>query len=293
MRLGAPIVTAIASLVLVTGAAAEAHGIPFVVDGVRAVAESAANGVVLSGQPGDATQETTIVDRAHQRSFSVIAIPYGTRAGVEDALPVAHRGGRASIAPRCTIIALAWASTRCRRPSSACSARASRATSACGTRTWMASARSAARHDGRVGDRGRRPHVDRQVRAIRRAGPIVRRDAGIRRRAWTDRPDGRPSALGKPTTVRKDTGASASPRPSIRRRRYTRRRSTRSRRTIAIRATRRTTTRRRSSTSGATRWARRTRASPRAGRDPRRAVRRFRQRSPTASAPSCSSVLRS
>lgn len=93
MRLGAPIVTAIASLVLVTGAAAEAHGIPFVVDGVRAVAESAASGVVLSGQPGDATQETTIVDRAHQRSFSVIAIPYGTRAGVEDALPVAHRGG--------------------------------------------------------------------------------------------------------------------------------------------------------------------------------------------------------
>src|ERR1700722_7537132 len=93
MRLGAPIVTAIASLVLVTAAAAEARGIPFVVDGVRVVAESTANGVVLSGQPGDATQETTIVDRAHQRSFSVIAIPYGTRAGVEDALPIAHRGG--------------------------------------------------------------------------------------------------------------------------------------------------------------------------------------------------------
>jgi hypothetical protein len=93
MRLGAPIVTAIASLVLVTGATAEARGIPLVVDGVRVVAESTASGVVLSAQPGDATQETTIVDRAHQRSFSVIAIPYGTRAGVEDALPIARRGG--------------------------------------------------------------------------------------------------------------------------------------------------------------------------------------------------------
>ena len=93
MRIGAPILTAVASLVFITGATAEARGVSFVVDGVRVAAESAANGVVLSGQPGDATQESTIVDRAHQRTFSVLAIPYGTRAGVEDALPIARRGG--------------------------------------------------------------------------------------------------------------------------------------------------------------------------------------------------------
>jgi hypothetical protein len=84
------------ALGLATSSAALARGgrVSFVVDGVRiSVPRAVAQGLVLSGRPGDATQETTIVDRAQERTLSVIAVPYGMKAGTEDALPVARRDG--------------------------------------------------------------------------------------------------------------------------------------------------------------------------------------------------------
>jgi CHAP domain len=66
----------------------------FVVDGVKVAASGAdLQGQVLSSNPGDATQETTVLDLSHRRVISVIAVPFGTRPATEDALPFAHRGG--------------------------------------------------------------------------------------------------------------------------------------------------------------------------------------------------------
>ena len=65
-----------------------------VIDGVR-VGVGATSGVVLPSTPGDATQEATILDRARHRIVSVIAVPFGTTPGTEDALGVAHHGGAA------------------------------------------------------------------------------------------------------------------------------------------------------------------------------------------------------
>jgi hypothetical protein len=94
MRLGALTLAILASLVLWTGATAQARNARLEVDGVHVtVPQWLADGIQISSQPGDATQETTVVDRARQRTFSIIAVPYGSRASVEDALPVARKGG--------------------------------------------------------------------------------------------------------------------------------------------------------------------------------------------------------
>ena len=66
----------------------------FVVDGVKVAASGAElQGTVLSSNPGDATQESTVLDLSHRRVISVIAVPFGTRPATEDALPFARRGG--------------------------------------------------------------------------------------------------------------------------------------------------------------------------------------------------------
>jgi hypothetical protein len=97
MRLGARLAFMIVSLALGTAAAADARPMQFSVDGVRLnVTRAFADGIVLGGQHGDATQETTVLDRSGQRALSVIAIPYGTRAGTESDLPVARRGEAAA-----------------------------------------------------------------------------------------------------------------------------------------------------------------------------------------------------
>jgi hypothetical protein len=86
--------TALLVLISTAAAGARAGRVAFVVDGVRvSVPRSAAPGIVLSGRPGDATQETSIVDSTQQRTLSIIAVPYGTKAGTEDALPVARPDG--------------------------------------------------------------------------------------------------------------------------------------------------------------------------------------------------------
>ncbi len=75
-------------------AATAAQRVAFTIDNVKlSVPHAIATGAVLSGQPGDATQETTIVSAGGARSFSIIAVPYGTRPGTEDALPLARAGG--------------------------------------------------------------------------------------------------------------------------------------------------------------------------------------------------------
>jgi hypothetical protein len=94
LRLPALGTTIIALLVAPSAVLARSATVGFVVDGVHlSVPRAAAHGIVLSGRPGDATQETTIVDRALERTVSVIAVPYGTKPGIEDALPVARRDG--------------------------------------------------------------------------------------------------------------------------------------------------------------------------------------------------------
>jgi hypothetical protein len=95
MRLGVRLLTIVTSLAIATATQAQARSpVQVVVDGVRVnVTRAIADGLVLPGQPGDATQETTIVDQGRQRVLSIIGVPYGTRPGTEDALPVAHRGG--------------------------------------------------------------------------------------------------------------------------------------------------------------------------------------------------------
>lgn len=75
-------------------AAAPAQRVAFSVDNVTlSVPRTFAAGRVFSGQPGDATQETTITDASGTRSLSVIAVPYGTRPGTESALAPAQPGG--------------------------------------------------------------------------------------------------------------------------------------------------------------------------------------------------------
>jgi hypothetical protein len=85
---------ALLALAAPSAALARNATVTFTVDGVRvSVPRSAVHGIVLSGRPGDATQETTIVDRAMERTLSVIAVPYGTKPGTEDAFPAARRDG--------------------------------------------------------------------------------------------------------------------------------------------------------------------------------------------------------
>ncbi|MBV9104101.1 MAG: CHAP domain-containing protein [Candidatus Eremiobacteraeota bacterium] len=83
-----------AALTITARPAQASRPISVVVDGVR-VNVSGIDGVVLSASAGDATQETTIFDPARKRTLSVIAVPFGTRPGIEDTLPLAHRGGAA------------------------------------------------------------------------------------------------------------------------------------------------------------------------------------------------------
>lgn len=85
---------ALAACLLPASAVAAQHPTSFGVDGVHVFEAGApAHGFALGSAPGDATQETTIVDRAHHRTLSVIAVPFGTRPATEDGVPVAQRGG--------------------------------------------------------------------------------------------------------------------------------------------------------------------------------------------------------
>jgi hypothetical protein len=99
-RAGCALVAAIVAAVgacLPASAATHARPPTFVVDAVHVTAAGADfAGMVLPASPGDATQETTIVDRTHHRTLSVIAVPFGTRPGTEDAVSTARRGGAAS-----------------------------------------------------------------------------------------------------------------------------------------------------------------------------------------------------
>jgi hypothetical protein len=87
-----PLAVAFAAAALPLPAAA-AHRPTFVVDAVHVTVAGGFSGFVLSSAPGDATQETSMVDRARQRTLSVIAVPFGTRPATEDALPLARHGG--------------------------------------------------------------------------------------------------------------------------------------------------------------------------------------------------------
>jgi hypothetical protein len=85
---------ALVFLVPAAAAAAQHQQPSFTVDGVHVFGAAVhVRGLELNAAPGDATQETTIVDRAHGRTLSVIAVPFGTQPATEDAVPDAQRGG--------------------------------------------------------------------------------------------------------------------------------------------------------------------------------------------------------
>lgn len=50
-----------------------------------------AHGIIMESQPGDATQESSVVDQANDRTFTVISAPYGTRPFTE-AVPLSQPG---------------------------------------------------------------------------------------------------------------------------------------------------------------------------------------------------------